>query len=71
MLGSNCVRMPPIIGHIRGPEDIGDKSGLKGFIPKHGGYQKLLSFQKTEVVYDATVFLPGSTLGALTARLIK
>jgi len=27
-----------------------------GFIPPHGGYQKLLSFQKAEIVYDATVY---------------
>jgi four helix bundle suffix protein len=26
-----------------------------GFIPPHGGYQKLLSYQKAETVYDATV----------------
>jgi four helix bundle suffix protein len=26
------------------------------FIPPHGGYQKLLSFQKAEIVYDATVY---------------
>jgi hypothetical protein len=26
-----------------------------GFIPPHGGYRKLLSYQKAEVVYDATV----------------
>ena len=25
------------------------------FIPSHGGYQKLLSYQRAEVVYDATV----------------
>ena len=25
------------------------------FIPPHGGYQKLLSFRKAEIVYDATV----------------
>jgi four helix bundle suffix protein len=25
------------------------------FIPAHGGYQKLLSFQKAEIVYDGTV----------------
>jgi len=25
------------------------------FIPPHGGYQKLLSYQKAEIVYDATV----------------
>jgi hypothetical protein len=27
----------------------------KGFIPPHGGYRKLLSYQRAEVVYDATV----------------
>jgi four helix bundle suffix protein len=27
----------------------------KGFIPPHGGYEKLLSYQKALVVYDATV----------------
>lgn len=26
-----------------------------GFIPKHGGYQGLLSYRKTVIVYDATV----------------
>ena len=25
------------------------------FIPKHGGYKKLLSYQKAEIIYDATV----------------
>ncbi|GAB7028511.1 four helix bundle protein [Geotalea toluenoxydans] len=28
----------------------------EGFIPCHGGYQKLLSYQKAEIVYDATVY---------------
>jgi four helix bundle suffix protein len=28
----------------------------EGFIPKHGGYQKLLSYQKAEIVFDATVY---------------
>lgn len=27
----------------------------KGFIPPHGGYQELLSYQRSVVVYDATV----------------
>ena len=30
-----------------------------GFIPKHGGYQQLLSYQKAEIVYDATVHFCG------------
>ncbi len=27
-----------------------------GFIPLHGGYQQLLSYQKAEIVYDGTVY---------------
>lgn len=27
-----------------------------GFIPPHGGYQDLLAFKKSRIVYDATVF---------------
>lgn len=27
----------------------------EGFIPTHGGYQKLLAYQKALVVYDAIV----------------
>ena len=27
-----------------------------GFIPKHGGYRSLISFQKTEIIYDGTVY---------------
>lgn len=27
-----------------------------GFIPVHGGYQKLLSYKKAEIVYDGTVY---------------
>jgi four helix bundle suffix protein len=26
------------------------------FIPQHGGYKRLLSYQKAEIVYDATVY---------------
>jgi four helix bundle suffix protein len=26
------------------------------FIPKHGGYKNLLSYQKAEIIYDATVY---------------
>lgn len=31
------------------------KNGCDGFIPPHGGYQDLLSYQRAVVVYDATV----------------
>ena len=27
-----------------------------GFIPPHGGYRNLLSFQKSEIIYDGTVY---------------
>jgi four helix bundle suffix protein len=27
-----------------------------GFIPPHGGYQNLLSYQKAEIIYDGTVY---------------
>lgn len=40
---------------FRGRDETGDEM-KDGFIPKHGGYQDLLSFKKARVVYDATVF---------------
>jgi four helix bundle suffix protein len=30
-------------------------SHSEGFIPPHGGYEKLLSYPKTQIIYDATV----------------
>jgi len=35
----------------------------KGFIPPHGGYQNMLSYQRAEVVYDATVRFCARFLG--------
>ena len=29
---------------------------IEGFMPPHGGYHKLHSYQKAEIVYDATVY---------------
>lgn len=34
----------------------------EGFIPAHGGYQNLLSFQKARIVYDGTVWFCGHFL---------
>ena len=31
-------------------------SNPNGFIPPHGGYQNLMSYQMAEIVYDATVY---------------
>jgi len=28
----------------------------KGFIPHHGGYRKLITYQKAEIIYDGTVY---------------
>jgi four helix bundle suffix protein len=28
----------------------------EGFIPKHGGYRNLISYQKAEIIYDGTVY---------------
>lgn len=28
----------------------------EGFIPPHGGYRKLLTYQKAEIIYDGTVY---------------
>ena len=35
---------------------ISDKQfNENGFIPAHGGYRQLLSYQKSEIIYDGTV----------------
>ena len=28
----------------------------KGFIPKHGGYKNLITYQKSEIIYDGTIY---------------
>lgn len=35
---------------------MSDEQNNKGFIPKHGGYQKLITYQKAEIIYDGTVY---------------
>lgn len=27
-----------------------------GFIPKHGGYERLIAYQKAEIIYDGTYY---------------
>src|SRR5689334_17658335 len=29
---------------------------MSNFIPQHGGYQKLISYQHAEIIYDATIY---------------
>lgn len=37
-----------------------DKNQNKeGFIPKHGGYRNLITYQKSEIIYDGTVYFTG------------
>ncbi len=35
----------------------------EGFIPPHGGYSKLRSYQKAEIVYDATIYFCDHAIG--------
>lgn len=34
----------------------GNKKTKEGFIPQHGGYKNLITYQKAEIIYDATVY---------------
>lgn len=37
-----------------------DKNQNKeGFIPKHGGYRNLITYQKSEIIYDGTIYFTG------------
>jgi len=33
-----------------------DKHNPEGFIPLHGGYRHLITYQKSEIIYDGTVY---------------
>jgi len=35
---------------------IDKEKNTKGFIPTHGGYRNLFSYQKAEIIYDGTVY---------------
>jgi four helix bundle suffix protein len=43
----------------------------EGFIPPHGGYENLLSFQKARIVYDGTVWFCGRCLESATALMTR
>ena len=34
-----------------------EKENSKGFIPLHGGYKNLITYQKSEVIYDGTIYV--------------
>ena len=29
---------------------------IEGFIPKHGGYRNLITYQKAQIIYDGTIY---------------
>lgn len=33
-----------------------EKNKTEGFIPTHGGYRNLITYQKSEIIYDGTVY---------------
>ena len=33
-----------------------DNQNSKGFIPLHGGYKNLITYQKSEIIYDGTIY---------------
>ncbi len=33
-----------------------EKQNIEGFIPLHGGYKNLISYQKSEIIYDGTIY---------------
>lgn len=43
-----------------------ETNGTDGFIPKHGGYENLLSFRKARIVYDGTVYFCDKFMGKRT-----
>jgi four helix bundle suffix protein len=36
-----------------------EQNNTPGFIPPHGGYRKLLTYQKAQIIYDGTVYFTG------------
>ena len=37
-------------------ENSNNIENKKGFIPAHGGYRKLITYQKAEIIYDGTIY---------------
>ncbi|SDM11422.1 four helix bundle suffix domain-containing protein [Daejeonella rubra] len=33
-----------------------EDNNKEGFIPKHGGYRNLITYQKSEIIYDGTIY---------------
>jgi len=41
--------------NVARPSPSSHSSQAEGFIPPHGGYEKLLAYHKSQIIYDATV----------------
>lgn len=40
----------------------GKEVNREGFIPKHGGYRNLITYQKAEIIYDGTIYFTNRAL---------
>lgn len=49
--GRKCPRSPKIKNTM-----AENKNSNEGFIPVHGGYRNLITYQKAEIIYDGTVY---------------
>ena len=48
-----------------------NKQNTEGFIPPHGGYRNLITYQKSEIIYEAQCILLKGFLGNMTAQLTR
>jgi len=53
--GRRNVTNRPKVTDAYHPSPASHLSQHEGLIPPHGGYEKLLSYQKSQIIYDATV----------------
>lgn len=47
-----CPKVTKVTGKIM----KSNEENKDGFIPKHGGYQNLITYQKSEIIYDGTIY---------------
>ena len=53
----NSLMSPKSPQQSQREKNMTENNTTKGFIPKHGGYRNLISYQKAEIIYDGTVYL--------------
>jgi len=42
-----------------------------GFIPKYGGYERLITYQKAEIIYDGSIISVKSIFNGMTEPLAR